>query len=119
MIVAADVGATKTDLGIYFFSSGPFLPLVQEEVRSKDYPSLQALVAEFLKKAKMPVQRACFDVPGTVINGRVKTGESKNCSVDGFCKRSLNSHHRLCSSPEPTIQSVYFHDDNVCYHSGK
>ena len=41
-------------------------------MHSADYPSLQALVQEFLKKANMPVERACFDVAGPVIDGRVK-----------------------------------------------
>jgi len=41
-------------------------------VHSADYPSLQVLVKEFLEKAKTPVERACFDVAGPVIDGRVK-----------------------------------------------
>ena len=41
-------------------------------MHSADYPSLQALVTEFLLKVKMPIERACFDVAGPVINGRAK-----------------------------------------------
>jgi glucokinase len=41
-------------------------------VHSADYPSLQIIVKEFLAKAKMPVDRACFAVAGPVIGGRVK-----------------------------------------------
>src|SRR5207247_9151637 len=50
----------------------PELPLVQGELHSAEYPSLQALVTEFLKKVQMPVERACFDVAGPVIDGHVK-----------------------------------------------
>lgn len=73
MLIAGDVGGTKTDLAIYSKESGPHAPLAQIEVHSSDYPSLQAIVAEFLSKTKMPVEAASFDVAGPVIDGRVKT----------------------------------------------
>jgi glucokinase len=72
MLLAGDIGGTKTDLAIFTREAGPHLPLVQEEVHSADYPSLEVLAAEFLKKVEMPVERACFDVAGPVIDGRVK-----------------------------------------------
>jgi glucokinase len=73
MLLAGDIGGTKTDLAIFSVEGGPHSPLTQTQVHSADYPSLQALVMEFLKEAKTPVERACFDVAGPVIDGRVKT----------------------------------------------
>jgi glucokinase len=73
MLLAGDIGGTKTDLGIFSKEAGPHAPLVQAEVHSADYPNLQTLVTEFLTKVKMPVDRACFAVAGPVINGRAKT----------------------------------------------
>ena len=72
MLLAGDIGGTKTDLAVYSQEAGPHSPLIQAEVHSAKYPSLQALVKEFLEKVKMPVERACFDVAGPVIDGRVK-----------------------------------------------
>ena len=72
MLLAGDIGGTKTDLAIFSHEAGPHAPLVQTQVRSADYPSLQALAAEFLKRADMAVEQACFDVAGPVINGRAK-----------------------------------------------
>ena len=72
MLLAGDIGGTKTDLAIFSVESGPHSPLALAQVQSADYPSLQALVTEFLEKAKTPVERACFDVAGPVIEGRVK-----------------------------------------------
>lgn len=72
MLLAGDIGGTKTDLAIFSVAGGPHAPLNQTQVHSADYPSLQALVTEFLEDAKTPVERACFDVAGPVINGRVK-----------------------------------------------
>jgi glucokinase len=72
MLIAGDIGGTKTDLAVFTPEAGPYSPLVQEEVHSAAYPSLQALVTEFIEKTKIPIERACFDVAGPVIDGRVK-----------------------------------------------
>jgi glucokinase len=73
MVIAGDIGGTKTDLAIYSRESGPHTPLAQTEVHSADYPSLEAMVREFLAQVKMSVDVASFDVAGPVINGHVKT----------------------------------------------
>ncbi len=73
MLIAGDIGGTKTDLAIYSSESGPHTTLAETEVHSADYPSLGAMVKEFLAKVKMSVDVASFDVAGPVINGRVKT----------------------------------------------
>jgi len=73
MLIAGDIGGTKTDLAIYSTESGPHNPLAQTEVHSADYASLQAMVREFLSQVKLSVDLASFDVAGPVINGHVKT----------------------------------------------
>ena len=73
MLIAGDIGGTKTDLAIFSSEAGPHVPLAQAKVHSSDYPSLQAIVKEFLANARTPVDRACFAVAGPVIGGRVKT----------------------------------------------
>ena len=72
MLIAGDIGGTKTDLAIYSTESGPHAPLVQSQVHSADYPSMQVMISEFLGQAKMPVYAASFDVAGPVIGGRAK-----------------------------------------------
>ena len=64
MLLAGDIGGTKTDLAIFSNEAGPHAPLVQAEVHSAEYPSLQALAKEFLTKTPMPVAGACFAVAG-------------------------------------------------------
>jgi len=71
VLLAGDIGGTKTDLAIFSKKAGPHSPLVQAKVHSGDYPSLQAMVTKFLGKVKMPVDRACFGVAGPVIDGRL------------------------------------------------
>jgi glucokinase len=72
MLIAGDVGGTKTDLAIYSAKSGPHAPLAVRQVHSADYPSLQVMVSEFLGQVSMPVDVASFDVAGPVINGHAK-----------------------------------------------
>ena len=73
MLIAGDIGGTKTDLAIYSLESGPHKPLAQARFHSADYPSLQSMVAEFLAQVKVTVDVASFDVAGPVINGHAKT----------------------------------------------
>jgi len=73
MLIAGDIGGTKTDLAIYSIESGPHVPLSQAQFHSADYHSLQAMVSEFLAQVKAPVEHASFDVAGPVIDGHVKT----------------------------------------------
>jgi glucokinase len=72
MLLAGDIGGTKTDLAVYSREAGPHAPLAEAEVHSADYGSLTALAREFLTKVKGPVDRACFAVAGPVIGGRAK-----------------------------------------------
>src|SRR5580704_11050477 len=72
MLIAGDIGGTKTELALFSSEAGPHSPLDETRVRSADYPSLQAIVKEFLSKTTKTVDRACFAIAGPVIDGRVK-----------------------------------------------
>jgi glucokinase len=73
MLLAADVGATKVSLGIFSRQSGPRSPLVAGDLPTTGYPSLEALVAEFLGGAGLDVDGAVIAVAGPVKDGRVET----------------------------------------------
>jgi glucokinase len=90
MLIAGDIGGTKTDLAIYSTEAGPHAPLAETQVHSADYPSLQAMVREFLGKMKMAVDVASFDVAGPVIDGRVKTTNLPWMMDESTMARELN-----------------------------
>src|SRR5262245_3154287 len=73
MLIAGDIGGTKTDLAIYSPDSGPHVPLAQAQFHSADFPSLQTMVAKFLADVNVPVDRGSFDIAGPVIDGHGKT----------------------------------------------
>jgi glucokinase len=90
MLLAGDIGGTKTDLAIFSAEAGPHSPLAQSRVRSADYPSLQAIVKEFLAGTKKPVDRACFAIAGPVIGGRVKATNLPWLIEDASLAQELN-----------------------------
>ena len=55
MLLAGDIGGTKTNLAIYSAESGARKPLVEATFPSALYPSLEALVRTFLSQTKLPV----------------------------------------------------------------
>jgi glucokinase len=73
MLIAGDVGGTKTDLAVYSSQSGPYAPLALTEFHSADYPTLQAMASQFLAQAAISVDVASFAVAGPVVDGHVKT----------------------------------------------
>ena len=72
LLLAGDVGGTKTVLGVFAPDRGPLRPLATRTYPSATYPSLEAILKEFLASVHLPVDRACLDVAGPVSGGRAK-----------------------------------------------
>jgi glucokinase len=72
MLLAGDVGGTKTDLAVFSSDRGVRSPLAEATLLSADYQSLEAMVQEFMSKARLPVDAASFGVAGPVVAGRAK-----------------------------------------------
>jgi glucokinase len=70
MILAGDIGGTKTALGIYSPEKGIGAPLAQETFSSADYACLEAIVAEFCLKYDFEIEKAAFGVAGPVSGGK-------------------------------------------------
>jgi glucokinase len=70
LLLAGDIGGTKTNLAIFSSEAGLRAPLAEATFPSGDYPSLEALACEFLSQVEIKVSRASFGVAGPVVNGR-------------------------------------------------
>ncbi len=70
MLIAGDIGGTKTRLALVSAEAGPRKFVAEQEFHSADYPGLQPIVEAFLATAKGHATSACFDVAGPVIAGR-------------------------------------------------
>lgn len=73
MLLAGDIGGTKTAVGIFSSDAGPYAPLAQDVFHSADYPSLESIARKFLDKTGLKVDSASFGVAGPVLAGHVKT----------------------------------------------
>ena len=73
MILAGDIGGTKTKLALYSVQDDKVVPTAKKTFSSKDYSSLEAVLREFLAGSTAPITAACFGVAGPVIGGTSKT----------------------------------------------
>lgn len=73
MILAGDIGGTKTILGLFEQSGGPLAAVREHTYASAAAPSLEAMIADFLGAGgAASVTAACFGVAGAVLGGQVK-----------------------------------------------
>jgi glucokinase len=70
MLLAGDIGGTKTNLAVFSPEQGLHASLAEATFPSGRYPSLEALVSEFLAQIDVKVERASFGVAGPVVAGR-------------------------------------------------
>lgn len=72
MLLAGDIGGTKTVLAVYDHDHGLGAPLATATFPSGSYPSLEAVVQAFLKTHDYPIEHASFGVAGPVLAGRAE-----------------------------------------------
>jgi glucokinase len=98
MLLAGDIGGTKTELALFTPEAGPRAPLKRAEFPSGRYPSLEAIVQEFLAGVDQPVDRAAFAVAGPVIAGQANV-TNLNWLVD------LENLQRTLNLPAVTLMN--------------
>ncbi len=70
MLLAGDIGGTKTNLAIFSPESGPRAPLVEATLPSGRYSSLEVLIGDFLAQVDLKPEQASLGVAGPVVAGR-------------------------------------------------
>ncbi|MCL4835186.1 MAG: glucokinase [Caldilineaceae bacterium] len=70
MLLAGDIGGTKTNLAVYAAESGLSAPLAESTFPSRRYESLEALIEDFREHTHLPFQTAVFGVAGPVVDGK-------------------------------------------------
>lgn len=75
MIIAGDIGGTKTNLALFEEEEGNYDFSHLQTFPSQSYPNLKTIVKEFIQACKSPStsQTACFAIAGPVVNGVCKT----------------------------------------------
>lgn len=74
MILAGDIGGTKTNLALFEEGVGGELAKREEQTfPSNDYAGLEAVIARFFGGRELPIEAGCFGVAGPVIDGVCRT----------------------------------------------
>jgi len=89
MVLAGDVGGTKTRVGLFRVTGRHFRRILERTFVSRDYPGLKEILRGFLKEQK-EIGAACFGVAGPVIEGKVATTNLPWCLDRESLRRTLS-----------------------------
>ena len=74
MILAGDIGGTKTSLALFERFDGVLKAIAQGQFASAAFPTFNDVLKEFSKTASLAdIDGACFGVAGPVVNGNCRT----------------------------------------------
>lgn len=74
MILAGDIGGTKTNLGLFDTQQGKLTRVADKRYPSREHKGLEEIVTDFVKVTGAKVTAASFGIAGPVVDGRVRTG---------------------------------------------
>jgi glucokinase len=116
VILAGDVGGTKTHLGLYRVENAAPMLLREHRYATADFKSLEAVCADFLRADKAPLQSACFGVPGPIIGGEASATNVHWKMQEGRLSRALDGTRvRLINDLGATAYGViHLAESEVC-----
>lgn len=114
MILAGDIGGTKTNLALYEPSESGLKVKVQHQFKSRDFSSLSDVIMVFLEKTSKPkVEAACFGIAGPVINGRCRTTNLPwDITTSGLQEHLDTDKVRLMNDLESTAYGMLYLEEN-------
>jgi glucokinase len=121
MIVAGDLGGTKSNLGTFDSRDGKLVPIAEEHLDSHKYASVEELVQDYINQTKSNCSAACFGVAGPVVDNTVRAsnlpwmiqGDSLARLLKIPSVRLLNDLEATCYGLE-----VLAPNELVCIHDG-
>ncbi|MFC1867545.1 glucokinase [Thermodesulfobacteriota bacterium] len=116
LILAGDIGGTKTNLGLFIKGKRRPLPKVIGTFLSREAPNLEYIVEQFLGRYHVPVTCACFGIAGPVQNGRCKTTNLPwNVYENRLKKRFKLNQVRLINDLEATARAIPYLNRNELF----
>jgi glucokinase len=73
MILAGDIGGTKSLLALFSRDAGPRAPRLERSLPSRDYPTLDEVLKDYLRQSREKAEVICLGIPGPVVEGRSET----------------------------------------------
>ncbi len=74
MILAGDIGGTKTNLGLFDEQQGSLVKVTDKRYASAEHKGLEEIVKDFVDTTKAKVTAASFGIAGPIVDNRVHTG---------------------------------------------
>lgn len=74
MILAGDIGGTKTNLGLFDVQQGKLNRVAEKRYPSREHKGLEEIVADFVRVTGAKPSAAGFGIAGPVVDNRVRTG---------------------------------------------
>jgi glucokinase len=110
MLLAGDIGGTKTFIGLFAHGSERPAPIEIRSYRTLDYPDLTALCRQFLVDVSADagkVQSACFGVAGPVVGRRAHlTNVPWDVDADALCRELRLPQTFLLNDLEATAWAI-------------
>lgn len=73
VVLAGDIGGTKTNLGLYVPGKKRPVPKIIETYASREVRYLETIIEGFLERHGDHIASACFGIAGPVVDGRCRT----------------------------------------------
>ncbi len=109
MLLAGDIGGTKTNLAVFSSQAALRTPLWEATFPSANYSSLETLVQHFLSQVTVPIQQACFGVAGPVTAGTARITNLSWKVDEQQLQQTLNIPHvRLLNDLDAMAHAVPF-----------
>lgn len=107
LILAGDVGGTKTHLGLFQRGKRRPTPKIVETYPSSEAPDLETLIRRFFSAHPVSVTSACFGVAGPVEKGRSTMTNLSWTISENKIKRDFKWEHvRLINDLTATVQAI-------------
>ncbi len=110
MILAGDIGGTKTNLALYEIEDNKLELQVQWQFASREFSSLSDVIIAFEKETfPLKLEAACFGIAGPVINGRCRTTNLPwDISTEQLQKHLNIENIRLMNDLEATAYGMLY-----------
>lgn len=115
-ILAVDIGASKTNLGIFEADGFPLEPLKTDTLISANYENATELLLNFLGGFSSGVDSACIGVPGPVVDNKAITTNLPWTISGEELERNLSIRHiKLVNDLVATAASVHLLKESDLY----
>jgi glucokinase len=110
MILAGDIGGTKTNLALYEVINGTLVIKTQQQFASQEFATFGEIISKFLElTSPEAINAACFGIAGPIIDGHCRTTNLPwNISTAELQKLLKTPNVRLLNDLEATAYGMLY-----------